>query len=120
MNVTQAAMLDTNMSLNLRSTFIVNVYKLYEDFKKKNLDTLAELYDLLYLLTCFYSDLDKNFKVLVNEFEALKADLPKIKAISRIKWMNDHEQKSADIRDLLLADSSSQIVDMSKDKMQGE
>lgn len=118
MSITQASLLDNNMSLTLRSSFIVNVYKLYDEFKKKGLDTIQELYDLLELLTCFYKDLDQNFQVVVNEYAALKADLPKIKSASRTKWMNDMEQKSADIRDLLLADSAAQIVDMSKDRTQ--
>lgn len=79
------------MSLTLRSSLIVNVYKLYDELKKRALDSQAELYDLLELLTCFYKDLDKNFKVLMNEYAVLKADLSKIKAASRIKWMNDME-----------------------------
>jgi hypothetical protein len=43
-----------------------------------------------------------------------------MKANPRIKWMNDLEQKSADIRDLLLADSPANIVDMSKERTQKE
>ena len=94
----------------------MNVYKIYEEYKRKQVDTLPELCDIFEFLALFYKDLDKNFKVLVDELGLIKTDFANIKKAFRIRWMNDVEQKGADIRELLLADSAAPFVDLSKEQ----
>lgn len=56
------------------------------------------------------------FKILVNELNTIKQDVATLKKGSRIRWMNDGEQKVSEIRDLLLCDGGAPFVDLSKDK----
>jgi hypothetical protein len=116
MKVSQRALLDSSLSLALRGTIIVSIYRLYEEYKKKNIDSLPEICDLFECLALFYKDLDKHFKVIVEEFAILKTEFPNLKKTSRIRWMNDCEQKGAEIRDLLLADSAAPFVDLSRER----
>ena len=116
MKVFQRTLLDSTISLAVRGQVIINMFKIYDDYKKKNVDTLADLCDIFEFFALFFKDLDKNYKVLVEEFALIKAESANIKKGSRIRWMNDVEQKGADIRELLLADSAASFVDLSRDR----
>jgi len=116
MKVFQRTLLDSTISLAVRGQFIINMFKIYEDYKKKNVDTLPELCDIFEFFALFFKDLDKNYKVLVEEFALIKTEFTNIKKGSRIRWQNDVEQKGADIRELLLADSAASFVDLSRDR----
>ena len=91
MKVFQRTLLDSTISLAIRGQVIVNMYKIYEEFKKKGYDTHAELCDIFEFLALFYKDLDKNFKVVVEELAIIKTEFSNIKKTSRIRWHNDVE-----------------------------
>ena len=116
MKVFQRTLLDSTISLAIRGQVIINMFKIYEDYKKKNIDTLPELCDIFEFFSLLFKDLDKNYKFLVEEFALIKSEFTNIKKSSRIRWLNDVEQKGADIRELLLADSAASFVDLSRDR----
>lgn len=67
-------------------------------------------------MTHFTKDLDVMFKILVEELSTIKQDVANLKKGSRVRYMNDAEQKNAEIRDLLLSDGGAPFVDLSKEK----
>ena len=111
-------MLDSTVSLNVRGQFHFNFYNVYQEIKKRGADTVYELYEIFECLTMFFKDLDWQLKILVNEFLTMKTDVSDLKKGPRIKWMNDENQKKADIRDLLLSDGGAPFVDLSKERTQ--
>jgi len=116
MKVFQRTVLDSTLSLAVRGQVLFSMYRVYEEYKKKDIDTLADICDIFEFFGLFFKILDQNFKVLVDELAIIKTDFAATKKTSRIRWLNDFEQKSAEIRELLLADSAAPFVDLSKDK----
>ncbi len=95
----------------------MSIYKIYEEYKKKGMDSIKELSDMFECLALFYRDLDKNYQVLLEELNIIKAEFGNSKRKSKIKWNFDFEQKGADIRDLLIADCHAPFVDISSKKV---
>lgn len=53
MGLTIKSLLDSSLTLNFRSQFVVTLYRLYEVYKVRNLDTIKELCDIFEILTHF-------------------------------------------------------------------
>jgi hypothetical protein len=75
MYCTQKSFLDTSVSLNTRTSIILNLFKLYEEFKKRQMDGLQEISELFDCLTMFYQDLDMQLKIISEELSTLKTDI---------------------------------------------
>ena len=111
MNLAIKSILDKSLPLTSRYHIVLNMYRIQEDIKKKGLDTLEELSDIFEGLTLFMQEFDEILRNVTLQFTTIKADVATLKKGSRIRWMNDVEQKTADIKDLLLADGGVPFVD---------
>lgn len=71
--------------------------------------------DILECLANFCKDLDSTLKTLLNGLITIKSEVAAKKG-GRVKWMNDEEQKNAEIRDLLFTDYGLPFVNLSKER----
>lgn len=115
-SLTIKSILDSSLPLNFRNQFVVILFKLFEDLKKRPETTIHDYGDLFECLSLYCKDLNFILKILIAELSTLKQDLANIKKTNRVKWMNDVEQKNAEIRDLIMADNGVPFVDLSKEK----
>ena len=58
LNLTMKSILDSTLSLNIRQLLMMSLYKIYEEFKKRQIDGMNELQEILECLTYFAKDLD--------------------------------------------------------------
>lgn len=110
------SLLDSSLTLNFRSQFVVTMYRLFDDFKRHNIDGMPEVCEILEILTLFVKNLDLMFAILAKEFATIKTEVANLKKTPRVKFMNEIEQKNADIREILLSDGGAPFVDLSRDK----
>ena len=67
--------LDSTLSLNIRQLLMMSLYKIYEEFKKRQMDGMNELQEILECLAFFAKDLDQTLKIVADEFSTIKADV---------------------------------------------
>lgn len=76
------------------------------------MDTLQEVCEIFECLTYLVKDLDKTMKILVDEFANIKTEVATLKKNQKMKIGYDEQQKNADIKEILLADSNIPFVDL--------
>jgi hypothetical protein len=115
-SLTIKSLIDSSLTLNFRSHFVVTLYRIFEDYKRTSTDIVEQSSEILEVLTLFCKDLDAMFQILVDELSTIKGEVATLKKGPRVKFMNDAEQKNAEIRDLLISDGGAPFVDLSKEK----
>lgn len=55
-------------------------------------------------------------KIMSEEYKSMKGEISEMRKTSRIRLMNDLEQKNSEIRNILIADGGAYFVDLSKEK----
>lgn len=82
------------------------------------MELLGEFSEIFECLSLFCKDLNTVIRIFIAELATVKDEIAAIKKTSRVRWMNDNEQKNAEIRDILMADSGVSFVDLSRERTQ--
>lgn len=108
--------LDSSLTLNIRGQMLLCLHRAFVDMLKQVDEAITTSpSDILECLATFCKDIDSSLKTLLDGLLSIKADVGAKKG-SRIKWMNDEDQKNAEIRDLLYSDYGLPFVNLSKER----